>query len=73
VNWLSSFVVGLLFVPLADAIGQGPAFWIFAGVCAFGFAFALRYVPETKGRTLGEIQAEVRARLGRGRLDAGAG
>jgi sugar porter (SP) family MFS transporter len=73
VNWLSSFVVGLLFVPLADAIGQGPAFWIFAGVCAFGFAFALRYVPETKGRTLGEIQAEVQARLGHGRLDAGVG
>jgi sugar porter (SP) family MFS transporter len=65
VNWLSSFVVGLLFVPLADSIGQGPTFWLFAGVCALGFAFVQRYVPETKGRNFGEIDAEVRARFGR--------
>jgi MFS family permease len=64
VNWFSSFVVSLVFVPLADAIGQGATFWAFAGVCAFGFVLARRYVPETKGRSLGEIEAEVRARFG---------
>jgi SP family galactose:H+ symporter-like MFS transporter len=64
-NWLSSFVVGLLFVPLADSIGQGPTFWLFACVCALGFVFVRRYVPETSGRTFGEIDAEVRARVGR--------
>jgi MFS family permease len=64
-NWLSSFVVGLLFVPLADSIGQGPTFWLFACVCAVGFVFVRRYVPETSGRTFGEIDAEVRARVGR--------
>jgi SP family galactose:H+ symporter-like MFS transporter len=55
----------LLFVPLADSIGQGPTFWLFAGVSALGFAFVQRYVPETKGRNFGEIDAEVRARFGR--------
>jgi SP family galactose:H+ symporter-like MFS transporter len=34
VNWASSFLVGLAFVPLSDAIGQGPTFWVLAGVCA---------------------------------------
>jgi ferritin-like metal-binding protein YciE len=63
VNWFSSFLVGLLFVPLVDAIGQGPTFWVFAGVCALGCAFVARFVPETRGRTLGEIQAEVAARF----------
>ncbi len=69
VNWLSSFVVGLAFVPLADAIGPGPTFWAFAAVCALGLAFAQRYVPETSGRTLGDVQDEVHARFGHRRQD----
>jgi sugar porter (SP) family MFS transporter len=72
VNWLSSFVVGLLFVPLADSIGQGTTFWLFAGVCILGFAFVQRYVPETKGRNSGEIDADLRARLGRRPAGRGA-
>jgi sugar porter (SP) family MFS transporter len=63
VNWGASFVVGLFFAPLADAIGQGPTFWLMAGVCALGFAFAARYVPETRGRSLADIEAEVRERF----------
>jgi hypothetical protein len=44
---------------------MGDAFWIFAAVCALAFAFASRYVPETKGRTFSEIGAELQARWGR--------
>jgi MFS family permease len=61
-NWLSNFLVVLGFLAIASAIGQGPMFWIFAAVCALAFAFVERYVPETKGRSLGEIDAEVRRR-----------
>jgi hypothetical protein len=32
-------------------------FWVFAGFCAITFWFVLRYVPETKGRSLEQIQA----------------
>jgi hypothetical protein len=56
---------GLCFLPVASAIGMGDAFWIFAAVCALAFAFASRYVPETKGRTFSEIGAELQARWGR--------
>jgi sugar porter (SP) family MFS transporter len=52
VNWFANFLVGLMFLPLAGAIGQGPTFWIFAAVCALGFVFVYRKVPETKGRAL---------------------
>jgi predicted MFS family arabinose efflux permease len=52
-------------LPLAAAIGQGPAFWLFACVCAAGLLFVHRYVPETKGRTFTEIDADVRDRWGR--------
>jgi sugar porter (SP) family MFS transporter len=60
--WFCNFVVGLAFLPIVAAVGQGPAFWIFAAVCAFGLAFVYRYVPETKGRTFAEIDAEVSSR-----------
>jgi sugar porter (SP) family MFS transporter len=67
VNWFSGFLVGLAFAPVVNAIGQGPAFWIFAAVCAVAFAFVARYVPETKGRPFTEIAAEVQERVARGR------
>jgi SP family galactose:H+ symporter-like MFS transporter len=63
-NWFFNFVVGLMFLPLAAAIGQGATFWIFAAVCAATFGFVRRYVPETKDRGFAEIDAEVRKRFG---------
>jgi MFS family permease len=60
--WFCTFVVGLMFLPVAAAIGQGPTFWIFAAVYAAGCVFVSRYVPETKGRTFVEIDAELRGR-----------
>lgn len=67
VNWFCGFVVGLIFVPLSEAIGTGPTFLGFAAVCAVTIVFVRRYVPETKGRTFAEIADDVRARF------AGAG
>jgi sugar porter (SP) family MFS transporter len=71
-NWLWNFVVGLTFLPLATAIGQGETFWVFAAVCAVGFAFVNRYVPETKGRSFTEIDADVRNRWRSRQLRAAA-
>jgi sugar porter (SP) family MFS transporter len=61
-NWFSNFVVSLGFLPIAAAIGQGPTFWIFAFACLLGLAFVIRFVPETRGRSFIEIDADVRAR-----------
>jgi MFS family permease len=69
-NWLWNFVVGLLFLPLATAIGQGETFWVFALVCVIGLGFVNRYVPETRGRSFTEIDADVRGRWQRGRAAA---
>jgi sugar porter (SP) family MFS transporter len=60
--WLSNFVVVLVFLPISGAIGSGPTFWLFAAVCALGFAYVNRYLPETKGRSFTEIDADVRNR-----------
>jgi MFS transporter, SP family, galactose:H+ symporter len=61
-NWFANFVVGLLFLPLIEAIGEGPTFWIFAAICMAGLVFVNRYVPETRGRSFAEIDAELQAR-----------
>jgi MFS family permease len=72
-NWLAYFAVGLGFLPVSRAIGETAMFWLFAGVCLFVLVFAKRYVPETKGRTFEEVDAEVRDRWGaRARQPAGA-
>jgi sugar porter (SP) family MFS transporter len=61
-NWLSTVAVGLGFLPLASAVGQGATFWILAGVCAVAFVFVSRYVPETMDRSFAEIDADLRGR-----------
>jgi SP family galactose:H+ symporter-like MFS transporter len=63
-NWLANFVVGLVFLPVVQAIGEGPTFWIFAVICMAGLVFVNHYVPETRGRTFAEIDTELQARAG---------
>ena len=72
VNWLSNFAVSLAFLPVAEAIGQGETFWIFAVICAFGVWFVGRYVPETKDRQFEQVDADLQARWGGGSPAAAA-
>ncbi|MFF4169379.1 sugar porter family MFS transporter [Streptomyces sp. NPDC001744] len=63
VNWVSNFIVSLAFLPLANLIGQGETFWIFAGICLFAFLFVGRYLPETRGRDAEQIEKALDARF----------
>ncbi|MEU1802443.1 sugar porter family MFS transporter [Streptomyces sp. NPDC019937] len=69
VLWLTNFLIGLVFPSLVSAMGISNTFFLFvaAGVCALVFVKA--YVPETRGRTLEVLEAELRARFSRS--DAG--
>lgn len=55
-NWGLAFLVTKTFGPVSDSIGQGPTFIIFAGFCFVGILFTLIFVPETKGKSLADIQ-----------------
>lgn len=55
-NWLLSFTVTSTFNSLNNAIGSGQVFWIFAGIMLLGFVFIFTIVPETKGKSVDEIQ-----------------
>lgn len=63
VNWSSNFIIALTFLPLIDAIGRPGAFWLFGAMCVIFWLFAYFFVPETKGRSLEEIERDLRSRL----------
>lgn len=55
-NWFCAFIVTLYFEALQNAIKPYGAFWMFACIVATGYAFNFFALPETKGKTLEEIQ-----------------
>ncbi|XP_073839129.1 solute carrier family 2 member nebulosa isoform X2 [Musca autumnalis] len=58
-NWVLAFIVTKTFVNLKEALGSGPTFWLFAGITIVGAVFVFVFVPETKGKSLNEIQMEL--------------
>jgi sugar porter (SP) family MFS transporter len=57
-NWIGSFVVGLFFPAMAAAMPQAAVFAIFGVICLLGVLFVRTRVPETRGRTLEDIEEE---------------
>lgn len=64
VIWSSCYIVAQTFPMLNDSKAVGPVltFWIYGVISLLTFAFIFYIVPETKGRTLEEIEAGWRAR-----------
>jgi MFS family permease len=57
VNWGAAFLVSEFFLTVVNAIGQAYTFWLFAAFCALGLIWVYVGVPETRRRSLEEIQA----------------
>jgi len=56
-NGLASFFIPLLFPWELENIGEAATFFIYAAIALAGFFFILYKIPETKGKSLEEIQA----------------
>jgi major inositol transporter-like SP family MFS transporter len=63
VLWLTNFVIGLVFPSLVSGMGVSSTFFLFVVAGFLSLAFVKRYVPETRGRTLETLEAELRARF----------
>src|SRR5215211_2395609 len=61
-NWGTNFVITLTFLSLIEAIGEPGTFWLYALVCVAFWLFAYFFIPETKGRSLEEIEKDLRSR-----------
>lgn len=55
-NWLAAFLVTQFFLSLVDGIGSAATFFLLAGLCVLSYLWILRSVPETRGRSLEQIQ-----------------
>jgi sugar porter (SP) family MFS transporter len=54
--WLADFAVSLTFPVIADKLHESFAFWLYAGMCLINFLFIWAVLPETKGKSLEEIE-----------------
>jgi SP family arabinose:H+ symporter-like MFS transporter len=54
--WASVYFVSQFFPMLLKSIGSAYTFWIFMGTSIIAFLFVWKIVPETKGKTLEEIE-----------------
>jgi sugar porter (SP) family MFS transporter len=57
-NWIGSFAVGLLFPIMTALMSQDAVFAIFGAICILGVVFIRTRVPETRGRTLEDIETQ---------------
>lgn len=54
--WSASFVLTYTFPLLNSSFGSYGTFWLYGFICILGFLFIKKNLPETKGKTLEEIE-----------------
>lgn len=57
--WVGSFTLTYSFPLLNASLGSYGTFWIYAAICALGFGFFAARLPETKGKSLEELEKEL--------------
>jgi sugar porter (SP) family MFS transporter len=57
--WIACFLLTYTFPILNKKLGPAKTFWIYAGICVAGFVFIKMFLPETKGKTLEQIEKEL--------------
>ena len=57
--WVASFLLTYTFPILNEAIGAYGIFWLYGIICLLGFLFIRTNLPETKGKTLEELESSL--------------
>ena len=57
--WSACFLLTYTFPLLNSALGSSGTFWIYGGICLVGFVVFTRALPETKGKSLEDIENEL--------------
>jgi sugar porter (SP) family MFS transporter len=57
--WTGCFTLTYSFPELNQKLGAAGTFWIYAGICVGGWFFTWTKLPETKGKTLEQIEREL--------------
>ncbi len=59
VLWTGCFTLTYSFPWLNAKLGAAGTYWVYAGICLFGFFYVRARLPETKGKTLEVIEREL--------------
>lgn len=57
VHWVANFAIGQLFLPAVEKFGLSGVYLFFAAICFITVGFTQSTVPETKGKSLEEVEA----------------
>ena len=57
--WAACFLLTYTFPILNEAVGASGTFWLYGAICLSGFFFIRAKLPETKGKTLEELEKEL--------------
>ena len=57
--WIACFILTYTFPILNARLGAAGTFWLYAAICAAGWIFIFFKLPETKGKTLEQIEQEL--------------
>jgi len=57
--WSACFVLTYTFPILNKLLNASGTFWLYGFICLSGFLFILKKLPETKGKSLEEIEREI--------------
>jgi sugar porter (SP) family MFS transporter len=57
--WIACFILTYTFPIFNSRLGSAGTFWLYAMVCVAGFLFILARLPETKGRTLEQLETDL--------------
>jgi sugar porter (SP) family MFS transporter len=61
-NWAANFIVSYYFLQLVDAIGRPGTFWLYGGVGVLATIYYFFKLPETKQKSLEQIEREITGR-----------
>lgn len=57
IQWGANFIVSMTFLHIMQSLGPSHTFWLYGSMCFLCLIFCYFWVPETKGRSLEEIEA----------------
>lgn len=57
-NWGMNLVVAVTFLTLVRLVGHSVTFWIYGAITVGAWVFIYKLVPETKGKSLEQIEAD---------------
>jgi len=58
-HWVANFLLTFSFPVIKETIGWANNFWLYGVICLTGFIVLYKFLPETKGKSLEQIEREI--------------